>query len=245
MKTSTRIFIAALLFLLLSMVGYDHLLKKEFLTGRYKNKYAYYTDLKLKNFDSFDIDATQIANVKFIQGPYRVLIEPNALDYVSVKQKGNKLQIAVSLTGNYYYNRHPYLLLISCPRITDLHADAFIMRKDQKVIDTVVNEGWNERHVLISGFKQDSLTIWQDHGSHVMLDSNQIRSLNATIGKSPKSVSRITILKSNRLENVTLHVLNKSKFVLNDARIAHLNYQLADSAQLVMSGAANHVFVKP
>ena len=244
MKTSTKIFIAALLFLVLSVIGYDHLLKKEFLTGRYKNMYAYYTDLQLKNFGSFDIDAAQIANVKFIQGPYRVLIEPNALDYVTVKQKGSKLQIDVSLTGNYYYNRHPYLLLISCPHISAIHADAFITRKERKVIETVVNEGWNGRHILISGFKQDSLTITQDHGSHVILDSNQIGSLSATIGKSPISVSRITILKSNRFENARLQVLNKSKLVLNDAFITHLNYQLSDSALLIMSGAAKHAFIK-
>jgi len=245
MKTSTKLFIAALLFLVLSIITYDHLLKKEFLTGKYKNIYAYYTELKFKNFDTFDLDAAQIANVKFIQGPYRVLIEPNALDYVKVKQKGSHLQIDVNLSGSRYNYGHPFLLLISCPRIAAVKTNAFFTNRNLKIIDTALDEGWNERHVLISGFKQDSIVITQDYGSHVMLDSNQISSLNATIGKSPLSVSRITILKNNHFENVTLQVLNKSKLVLNDAYIAHLNYQLSDSARLIMTGAAKHAFIKP
>jgi hypothetical protein len=245
MKTSSKLFIAALLFLVLSIITYDHLLKKEFLTGKYKNIYAYYTELKFKNFDTFDLDAAQIANVKFIQGPYRVLIEPNALDYVRIKQNGNHLQIDVNLNGSRYNNGRPFLLVISCPRIAAVNANAFFTDRHLKIIDTVLDEGWNERHVMISGFKQDSLAIKQDYGTHIILDSNQIRSLNATIGKSPLSVSRITILKSNRLENVALQMLNKSKLVLNDAHITRLNYQLSDSAQLIMSGAAKHAFIKP
>jgi hypothetical protein len=244
MKTSTKIFIATLLFLVLSVLGYDHLLKKEFLSGRYKNSYAYYTELKLENFDTFDINAAHIANVKFIQGPYRVLIEPNALDYVKVKQKGNHLQIDVNLSAARYNNRNPYLLLISCPHIKEVTANAYIISKNLKVIDTVVNEGWNGREVLISGFKQDSLTIRQDYGSNVVLADNHIRSLNAIVGQSPLSVSRIAILKSNHFENVNLQVMNKSKLVLKDALITHLKYQLSDSAELIMNGAAKHAFIK-
>jgi hypothetical protein len=245
MKTSTKIFITALIFLVLSIVTYDYMLKKEFLTGKYKNIYAYYTELKFKDFDTFDLDAAQIANVKFIQGPYRVLIEPNALDYVHVKQNGNHLQIDVNLSGSRYNNGRPFLLVISCPKIAAVNANAFFTDRDLKIIDTVLDEGWNERHVLISGFKQDNLAITQDYGSHIMLDSNQIRSVNATVGKSPLSVSRITILKSNSFENVRLQVLNKSKLVLNDAHITKLNYQLSDSARLIMTGAAKHAFIKP
>jgi hypothetical protein len=240
MKTSTKIFIAALLFLVLSMLGYDYLLKKEFNTGKYKDVYAYYIPLNFKNFDVLDINASHIANVRLIQGPFSVKIESDARHYVKVKQTGTHLQIDVNGAFERYYNRNAQLLLISCPDLKSVNVNAFSTVKGQKVIDTVTTEGWNSREVLIDGFKQDSLTITQNYGSHVVLANNNIRSVNAAVGETLLSGSILTILKNNQFENAKLRILNRSKLILHQARIQHLDYSMADSTQLLINGAANN-----
>jgi hypothetical protein len=240
MKTSTKIFIAALLFLVAAILGFDYLLKKEFDTGRYKNVYSYYKPLLFKNFDVLDINASHIANVKLVQGPFSVKIVPDAMEYVKVKQTGSHLQIDVNLAVERYYNNSAYTLLISCPNLKSVNVNAFTFVKGQKVIDTTTNEGWNSRQVLIDGFKQDSLHITQSYGSYVVLANNNIPTVNAAVGESPLSCSIIAILKNNRFENANLRILNRSKLILHQAAIQHLNYTMADSTQLLINGAAKN-----
>lgn len=245
MKTSSKIFIAALVFLVLCILGYDYLLKKEFNTGRYKDVYSYYIPLKFKNFNTLDINASQIANVKLVQGPFSVKMDPDARGYATIKQTGERLQIDVTFDGSQYYNHAAYLLLISCPVIKSVNASAFVTDKNQKKIDTVANEGWNGRNVLIEGFKQDSLTITQNYGSQILLANNTIGSLNATVGQSPLSGSILTVLEDNRFENANLQIMNRSKLILKQARIKNLHYSLADSTHLVLNGAAkNNIPIK-
>ena len=97
------------------------------------------------------------------------------------------------------------------------------------------------RQVLIDGFKQDSLTIKQDYGSTVVLANNHILSINGIIGISKKSSSKLIIQKSNQFRDVKLDIQNKSSLLLNDALIHNLNYHLADSAKLVLTGNAQNL----
>jgi hypothetical protein len=240
MKTSTKIFIAALLFLVAAILGFDYLLKKEFDTDRYKDVYSYYKSLPYKNFDVLNINASHAANVKLVQGPFSVKIVPDAMTYVKVKQSGTNLQIDVNVAVERYYNNNAYTLLVSCPNLKSVNANAFVFVNGQKVIDTTTNEGWNSRQVLIEGFKQDSLRITQSYGSYVVLANNNIRLVNVAVGESPLSGSILGVLKNNRFENANLHILNRSKLILHQAAIRHLNYTMADSTQLLINGAAKN-----
>jgi hypothetical protein len=49
MKTSNRLIVCALLLILLTQLGYDHLLKAEFISGRYKDAYKDYVKLNYKD----------------------------------------------------------------------------------------------------------------------------------------------------------------------------------------------------
>ncbi|MDB4904089.1 MAG: hypothetical protein JWQ63_3370 [Mucilaginibacter sp.] len=241
MKTSNKLIAAAFLLILLSLFVYDRLLIAEYLSGRYKDPYRDFTTLKFKDFDAVGVISTNAANVKFIQGPFSVRIDTNFLNYVKVKQAGKRLQINTVFESNYLYNPNPYILVISCPKLSEVCTNATYRSNNQQVTDTIVREDWKMRQVLIDGFKQDSLTIKQDYGSTVVLANNQIHSINGVIGTSKKSGSKLIIEKSNQFQDVNLDIRNKSSLLLNDAFIHNLTYHLADSAKLVLIGNAQNL----
>ncbi len=241
MKTSNKLVIAALLFLLVSLVVYDYKLKEAYSSGSYKNPYREFINLKFKNFDAVDVVSSTAANVKFIQGPFKVMIDTNTLQFVRIKQKGRRLEVKVNFEYEYLYNPNPYIIVISCPKLLELNADARYTTNGKQVIDTVVREEWNMRQVLIDGFKQDSLSIRQDYGSTVVLSGNTINSVYAVSGESEGSGSKLVILKNNHLHNATINILQKSTFVLQQAEIQNLNYHITDSARMITSGAVKNL----
>jgi hypothetical protein len=170
-----------------------------------------------------------------------VRIDTNFLNYVKVKQTGKRLQINTVFESGYLYNPNPYILVISCPKLSAVNTNATYRSNNQQVTDTIVREDWKMRQVTIDGFKEDNLTIKQDYGSTVVLANNQIHSINGVIGISTKSGSKLIILKSNQFQDVNLDVLNKSSLLLNDALIHNLTYHLADSAKLVLIGNARNL----
>jgi hypothetical protein len=48
MKTSNKLVIAAIIVVLLSLVGYDYLLKGAYVSGKYKDPYNTFVGLKFK-----------------------------------------------------------------------------------------------------------------------------------------------------------------------------------------------------
>lgn len=241
MKTSNKLILAAILLLVISLVAFDYLIRSEYVSGSYKNPYKDFATLKFKDFDKVDISSSTIANVKFVQGPFSVKVDTNALEYVRIKQEGNRLQINAAFESNYLYNPHPYIVFISCPELSEVNTNAIYTAGSKQVIDTTLREGWSMRQNLIEGFKQDSLSIRQTYGSSIIISGNQIRALKAIVGSDAGSESKITILKNNRLQNATLDILNRSKFLLDGKSIQNLNYHLADSAKLILTGAAQNI----
>lgn len=244
MRTSNKLMLAALLLTVVLLTWYDLRLKAEFQSGAYKLPYRNYATLNYTGFDVVDLNASTAANVKFVQGPFSVWVDHNALDYVLFKQQGNHLQIYASFEGNYRWNPNPYVIVISCPTLTQLSTDATYRADHRKITDTIVRDDWNMRQVLIDGFRQDSLSIIQDYGSTVVLANNTIRSLKAVIGKSDRSGSKIILRSGNEFQDVLLDIGHQSKFLLENARIHTLSYRLADNAQLIVTGNAQHLLNK-
>ena len=243
MKTSNKLLFSAILLILLSLVVYDTLLKAEYQTGNYKDPYKSFVILKFSDFDILDIHSSTAANVKFVQGPFSVRIDKNALDYVAVSQDGPHLRIDATFEGNYLGNPNQYILLISCPKLLEVNTNAGYRSNNREVTDTIVRSDWNMRQVLIEGFNQDALFISQDYGSTVVLANNHIRAVKAVVGKSPGSGSNLIIKNDNEFQNVTLAIDNNSKLFLDNAGIQNLNYQLADSASLTIRGNAKDLLV--
>jgi hypothetical protein len=243
MKTSNRLIVAAIVLLVGALFAYDQMLKNEYLSGRYKDLYKDFKSLSFKDFDAVDLPSSTASNVKFIQGPYSVKIAPGALNYTTVKQTGNRLQIQSSFKGSYNYNGFDYILVISCPKLTEINASAVYKkyRGTQVYVDTAVRDDWHMRQVLIEGFNEDSISVKQNYGSTVVLSNNHIRALNAVVGISDSSGSKFIINKNNQINNAKINVLNRSSFILYGKAVQNLNYQLADSAKIMFDGAAQTI----
>ncbi len=105
---------------------YDLRLKAEYLSGAYRIPYSNYTTLKYTGFDMVDLNASTAANVKFVQGPFSVRVDNNALDYAVLQQQGNRLVIDAVFERNYQWNPNPYVIVISCPTLTKLTTGAYL-----------------------------------------------------------------------------------------------------------------------
>jgi len=241
MKTSNKLIFAALLLLLATLAWYDCLLKAAYVSGKYKDPYSGFVSLKNTGFDTVDLVSSTAANVKFIQGPFSVKIDSNSLGYVRIRQTGKQLQINAVFEGDYVSGRSPYVLVISCPKLSAVNADATYSSNGKLVTDTIVRDDWRMRQVLIDGFKQDSLQISQDYGSTVVLANNHIGSVSAQAGKSAGSGSKLVIMEGNQFQSANIDVFNNSRLLLNNSLITNLNYHLADSAKVIITGKAQNL----
>ena len=244
MKTSNKLILAAIVFTVIMLTWYDLRLKAEYLSGTYKVPYGDYVTLNYTGFDTVDLNSSTAANVEFVQGPFSVRVDRNSMDFVVLKQQGHRLMIDAVFERNYRWNPNPYVIVISCPTLTKLITDASYRADNRMVTDTIVREDWNMRRVLIEGFRQDSLSIEQDYGSTVELADNSIRSLRAVIGKNAGSGSKIILQSGNEFRDATLDIGHYSKFILENASIQNLSYHLADSAELIVTGNAQHLLNK-
>jgi hypothetical protein len=247
MKTSNKYLLAAAVLTLLSLVVYDILLKAAYKSGSYADPYKNFVTLNFKDFDVLDLPSATAANVKLVQGPFSIRMDGNTKDYVQVSQDGKRLRIHAAFEGNYQMNPYRYIFLISCPRLSEVHTNAGYRANNMEVTDTIVRDDWNMRQVLIEGFSQDSLHITQDYGSTIVLAKNHIRSINATIGLSPRSGSNLIIQNSNVFGSTILDIKNNSKLFLDNASIQNLDCRLGDNAKLIVTGKAKNLLnnIKP
>ncbi len=108
-----------------------------------------------------------------------------------LSKKATGCQVEANFNGSYDNIRFDYVLIISCPKLTEVTASA-VYRKykgAQTYIDTTVRDDWHMRQVLIEGFNEDSISVKQNYGSTVELSGNHFRALKAVIGTSDSSGS--------------------------------------------------------
>ncbi|MDN5288462.1 MAG: hypothetical protein JWR38_4736 [Mucilaginibacter sp.] len=238
MKTSNKIVAIAFLVIIVSAIGYAIAMKKEFLTGNYKKPYINFSSLPYKNFNSLIINPSSMINVKLVQGPFKVMINNIVKDNLIFKQVNNTLQIDLNWGYVRFNTGDTYMMVISCPKLISVHVNAVYTLNKLNIVDTLAGEGWAYHQVLIEGFKQDSLSVIQEWGSQVVLANNNFVYLNALTSINELSGSKLTVLKSNIIQQANFDVRNKGKLILYQANIPGLNYSLADSALFVMNGAA-------
>ncbi|HVW14912.1 MAG TPA: hypothetical protein VHB54_13845 [Mucilaginibacter sp.] len=237
MKTSNKILIITLALLIGCLVFYDMGLKAEYEKGDYTNPYSNYEKLGYRNFDVVELNSSTAINIMLVQGPYKVLASSRVTDYLDIRQEKNRLIIGARFPNQYRGEADQYIVYISCPHLSMLKADASYMAGDVKVTDTLARDlSW--RPTVIDGFRADSLSIEEDHAGNVLLVNNNIRSLRAVVGLSNRSGSALTIGENNQFGGTDIDVLNRSRLWIKGNNITHINYHLADSASLIVNGAA-------
>lgn len=243
MKTSNKILIAGVLLVLAALVVHDFRLRSVFKTKRYLDPYGEYTRLAMNNFDEIAVTGANIANVKLTQGPYSVMVANSDTNAIRITQKGNRLQIDVVYNSkdreDVYHNS--YAVYISCPLLTSLSYNSMaIVDKDtsleQRAMDT-----WFHKNTVF-GFALDSLTIDQDNGSYVALDSNRIGRLTARVGASSGAAPRLLIADNNKIGEARLWLRNYSKTEISGKCIATPTTVVGDSATVTYRGTAGAEF---
>lgn len=238
MKNSNKWVLAAALVLLGSLVGYNMGLRAEFRRGAYKDPLRETKVLAFKNFSEVDVPAAGALKVKIVQGPFGVRLNNAAAEVVHVRQQGPRLTVTLASPNGFVYLGPGHTLTISCPRLAQLRADAVYTRDGQPVTDKESQRWGGGDHVVqVMGFVQDSLTVRQDHASHVELVGNRLGYLRATAGTSPGSESVLRITDGNRLGAASFDMRHRSELVLSSAPAAP-RYQFADSARATLLGAA-------
>ena len=196
-----------------------------------------------------DLNASTAANVKVRARSLLAYRVDNNWRWTITRlttMQGNRLVMNAVFERAYQWNPNPYVIVISCPTLTKLTTGASYRADNTMVTDTIVREDWNMRRVTDQGIqaKIRSERQTQDYGSTVVLAGNTIRSLRAVIGKSNGSGSKIILQRGNEFGNAVLDIGHRSVFLLENATIQNLSYHLADSAELIVTGSAQHLLNK-
>lgn len=237
MKTSNKLLLTAILFLLASLTAYNMALKTEYRRGTYKDLYKDFTALNFQDFDALEINPGSIVNVKVMAGPYAVWVRKEAAEHVRLKQTGRRLRLDATFDADKKSMGRGYTVMIRCPRLASLATDAVYSVGGKLITDHDLGPA-QKFGVTVTGFAQDSLRVAQDNASVVKLVDNRFGLLRAVAGLSVGSSSALQILPSNRIGAARLDIRNKSELLLENVRIPELHYQFADSAKATMSGAA-------
>jgi hypothetical protein len=181
MKTSTKIFLGAILLLGISLAFYDRRLAAEFRKGDYTDPYYNYTKLNYRGFDEIDLRSGSSFSVMVTQGDYKVLVHPQASGFAIVRQEGKRLIIEAHFPDHFRGVNAAHTIYVACPALSVFRADAKYTVGSETLTD-YANWDFQWFPTMIRGFKQDSLTILEDHASNLVLESDRIGRLTAVVG---------------------------------------------------------------
>jgi len=243
MKKSTKIFTAAALILLSSLVMHDFGLRAAYLKGDYKEPYYGFERRNFKSFDRIELDAGTAANVHIEQGPFDVRTNPMASDFLKIIQKGTTLHISAAFPEHYRGLNAPYAIYVRCPNLKLLKVNALYTFGGHPNTDTVARDlDW--KPTLINGFKADSMRIEEDYAANVRLENNQINTLNVIAGLSRHAGSGISIGAGNQIQKANFDIRNHGQLRLQATINGTSNYHIADGAHLYIDGIAAKPFTK-
>jgi hypothetical protein len=234
MKTSVKFLLAALVVLLASLTAYNMALRATYRSGAYKDPLRNYTALKFSNFTEVAVPAASGLSVKIMAGPFKVQVQPVAEKYVHISQQGGRLVVALAFPEEAESLGWGETVVISCPRLAALTTDGTYQVAGQPHHDRTVTG----RSVVVQGFVQDSLALYQDRGSRVELKNNQLGFLRAVAGATPGSQPVLQLNNGNRIAAASLKLAHQSELVLDNVRIAQLHHEFGDSAKVTLTGAA-------
>lgn len=235
MKKSTVLLVAAVLVLLASLTAYNMALRTEYRRGTYKDPLRDYAALPFTDFDEVVVEPGSVARVRIEAGPYQVRRSPAAAELLQVRQQGRRLVVSATLPANVLALGWGEALVIRCPRLTAVAADARFRRAGKPDLDQEPRFG----RVLVRGFSgPDTLRLRQAHGSRLELQGNHLAGLVAEAGQQPGARPELTLDATNELGATRLVLGHQSLLRLQGARLGRLRYQLADSVRLELTGAA-------
>jgi len=233
MKTSNKLFVAAVALVLGSLATYDAALRAEYRTGHYKDPLRNYQALGLRNFDAVSLPSASGLQVKVAAGPFAVHVSKEAADYVHVTQRGRQLLVTLAYPEKPESLGRQQAVIITCPRLESLTTEGTYTVAGKPQLARIETGG----QVEINGFRQDSLTLRQDRSNHIRLVGNTLGWLRASAGVRPGSEPNLEIGADNHIQAADLSIGHRGHLDLVTA-IPRLRYQFSDSATISLTGAA-------
>jgi hypothetical protein len=233
MKTSNKLFVAAVALVLGSLATYDAALRAEYHTGHYKDPLYSYDALAFRNFDEVAVPAAGAMNVKVVAGPFGVRVKKEAAEFVHVTQQGERLTVALDYPKEYKWLGRNEAVVISCPRLTALATEGTYTVAGRPQLDQLRAGG----NVLVQGFRQDSLLLRQDRSSAVELKGNTLGGLRVLAGTRPGSEPHLDIAADNHIQTANMTIAHRGHLTLTTF-IPRLHSQFSDSATVTFGGAA-------
>ncbi|MFC6224094.1 hypothetical protein ACFP2F_12660 [Hymenobacter artigasi] len=233
MKTSNKLFVAAVALVLGSLASYDAALRAEYRTGHYKDPLRSYQALGLRSFDAVSVPSASGLRVKIVAGPFAVHVNKEAADFVRVTQRGRQLLVTLAYPEKPEGLGHGEAIIIACPRLAVLTTEGTYTVAGQPQLARREAGG----QVEVQGFRQDSLTLRQDQSTQIRLVGNTLGWLRASAGARSGSEPSLTIGADNRIGAADLTIDHRGHLDLA-AAIPRLRYQFSDSATIALSGAA-------
>jgi hypothetical protein len=232
MKTSNKLFVAAVALVLGSLATYDAALRAEYRTGHYKDPLHNYTRQAGIGFDAVEVPAGLYFRVKIEAGPAGVWVNKEATEYVRIRQHGRTMAVTLTSPEEVHFLGGQPHVIIHCPQLHQLTTDAPYLaatRKDYR------NDPSSE--VVVRNFNQDSLQVNQRRAGTVTLESNNLRQLRAVAGAPAGSTAILVVEGTNNIQAADLVIEHQSKLALK-TRIPQLRHHFSDSATVTFDGAA-------
>ena len=227
MRTSTAWLLAAALVLLAALATYDVALSQAYQRQQKAADPDAYVPLAIQGFTEVILPDSGSLGVKITQGPFQVSVRARYAHVVHLRQQGRQLIVA---TDSSDVLDDEEMLRISCPRLTR------VATRPVGPPPTAAGDMEDCCSVAISGFRGDSLTLYQAKRSRILLFDNSLKHLQATVGANSASYAELELHKDNRIEAADLIVNGHGQLSAHGFIIPRLRYQFADSAVVQLLG---------
>ncbi len=243
MRTSNKIILSAFVLFAIGLMAYNSTLKAEYLTGKYKDPYRNYTSYNINEFDEIEVNAAAMMHVTIRQGDFAVRKSKWSQDSVRFTKVGNHLLVNID------FDKDPFdsithkstrlgnnEIIISCPKLKVLKTDSYYTVKGVKPLKSnysTQTDDYYPNSVILKSFKLDSLSIVQNDGI-VDINSSAIGFLHATANVN----SKLIIHEDNKIAKANLVMNHYSTLNMDKLDIPQLNFAVADSAKIYLTGAA-------
>ena len=242
MKTSNILLLTAILIFLSYLVVYDFGLKSEYnsikkmgLANYQKNKrFVEYQSVKVGAFENVNLEASNIIDVRVEYGEKEAVYVLKHLNEVTrISHTGHDLTIGlVKKDDSTYYPNRDFAVVVISPKIKKVTTSSFSKTDDY----------WNHRNE-ISGFTQDSLSVFLQDMTKIDLIKNKFKRLTADVGTGMAG-GNLFVADDNKIESVKLTVKGKSSVVMLNTDIKSLEKQLSDSANVTFKGSIINKMIK-
>jgi len=230
MRASTAWLLATVLLLLAALGAHNLALRDEYQRRLRAAGPDAYVTLGFKNFSEVVLPDSGNLSVQISQGPFQVRVRSPYAQALHLRQKGAQLFVAADSLDAL---EDDGMLLISCPRLVRVSTRLVAGPPSR----ARARYGEDRCNVQIEGFRGGGLTLEQARRSRIVLNENNLGSLQATVGYGPASCAALELSADNHIETASLTVNGTSELSVYRMTIPKLRYKYSDSAVLQLPGS--------